>query len=195
MRNALVQRLLVVTLSAAVGCQGGPAWLSRAADGKSHRPQQPPAAGGDSESQPAGPDPRLPPPAAEIKPAMAAQTPAVSAAKPAATIQPVTYLTAAAQSPDAPAAPSETAATSQVAVQDTGEAAPTPLADFARSLVPGSEPTFYLEKAVMRGQTPARDFFLSDRFIAAAVIISAIVIPFAVHDSRQPLPTVNGTQP
>ena len=54
--------------------------------------------------------------------------------------------------------------------------------------VPGSAPTFYLESAVMRGQTPLRDFFVSDRFIMASVIIAAIVIPFAIHDLRQPLP-------
>ncbi len=41
---------------------------------------------------------------------------------------------------------------------------------------------------VTRGQGPLRDAFISDRALMAAVVICAIVIPFAVHDSRQPNP-------
>lgn len=41
---------------------------------------------------------------------------------------------------------------------------------------------------VARGQTPARSVFVSDRVLMGAIVIAAIVIPYAIHDSRQPNP-------
>jgi hypothetical protein len=77
----------------------------------------------------------------------------------------------------------------------TGIASATPLADdreeresFLRDLVASRQPTFHIQEAVTRGQTPVRSVFLSDRAIIFGIVAAAIVIPFAVHDSRQPNP-------
>lgn len=193
MRNPFVQRLMAVLLCAAIGCQGGPGFLARRPDDRSR--QQPPASGGDSNAKPVGRNPLEPPTGEEIKPSMATLQPATAAKAPSVPIQQVTYLTPAGQSPASADQGGSATPQGEVALKDDPNKPATPLADFARSLVPGSEPTFYLESMVMRGQTPARDFFLSDRFIMASIMIAAVVIPFAVHDSRQPLPTVNGTKP
>ena len=55
-------------------------------------------------------------------------------------------------------------------------------------LVSSPTPTFHIESAITRGQTPLRSVFLSDRFIVGAVVVAAVVIPFALYDSRQPNP-------
>jgi hypothetical protein len=164
MRAAFAQRVFIAILCASLGCQSGPG-LTKLKRGPGNGPAVVPA------------NSLGPPPAVQLASA--------------SSVQRVNY---GDEVPIATAASGAAANQSVTLSEPKEDAKETPMADFMHSLVPGSEPTFFIESAIMRGQTPMRDFFVSDRFIMASVVIAAVVIPFAVHDSRQPLPPHNGTQ-
>jgi hypothetical protein len=47
------------------------------------------------------------------------------------------------------------------------------------------------DSLVVRGQTPLRQVFASDRVILASIVIAAIIIPIAIYDARQPNPPLH----
>ena len=59
------------------------------------------------------------------------------------------------------------------------------------SLTNNGPPPRFEMPSMTRGQTPLRSVFASDAFLMAVVIAAAVVIPFAVHDSRLPNPPNN----
>ncbi len=159
MRTAFAQRLVVAIVCGSLGCQSGPG-LTLLNRGPGKAPVVIPASA------------LSPPPATQL----ASATP----------VQRVNYID---EVPIKRGAMSGAASTQAVTLSEPAvDAKEDPAADFMHSLIPGSEPTFYIESAVMRGQTPLHDFFVSDRFLVASMVIAALVIPFAVHDSREPNP-------
>jgi hypothetical protein len=165
MRAAFAQRLVVAILCGLLGCQNGPGFMAlNRSQGNAPAVVTASTLG--------------PPPATQL----ASATP----------VQRVNYVE---EVPVKTGSVGDAAATQDVTLSEPlADAKDGPVTEFMHSLVPGSEPTFYLESAIMRGQTPLRDFFVSDRFLVASIVVAAIVIPFAVHDSRQPLPPQQGTQ-
>ncbi len=132
---------------------------------------------------------KSPPPKGAEAPKSTAETPA-SSTRPAAKVTYVGYApdadgTTIASSDAAkrltPSRPGQEQSLSEQSDEEEG---------FLTSLLTSPTSTFHIESAITRGQTPLRNVFVSDRFIVGAIVVAAVVIPFAVHDSRQANPPV-----